>query len=281
MKIYITASLVTAPSLFAILPLLPTAAIGQSTKSGAQAIARTPDGKVDFSGVYAGPGFSHTGKGETDDAAVAIFDIKKMAPFVPGGEALFYQKNNGDLFHDDATSLCLPDGFPREAMSPYATQIAQGPGFVVIIYEYEHFPRYIPTDGRPHPPDVDLTWMGDAVGKWEGDTLVVDTIGLKAWQIDAFHGLDPRFKTDPHWTQPGYRRHSDALHVIERFRKTDPTTVAYQMTIDDPKIFTKPWSQDYIMKLHPTWRILEQVCEENNRCEAGKCKAADVQSKSK
>ena len=151
------------------------------------------------------------------------------------------------------------DGHPREVLAPYATQIVQAPGAVVILYEYMHFFRVIPID-KPHPKDVELTFMGDAVGKWEGDTLVIDTIGLREWTLAASN----------QW-------HSDALHTIERLRFTDPVTVSYEIAIDDPKIFTRPWSQEFQMRLHPTWTLLEQVCEENNRCEGGKCSVSDVQ----
>ena len=96
--------------------------------------------------------------------------------------------------------------------------------------------------------------MGDAIAWREGDTLVIDTIGLREWPQSANNG----------WQ-------SDALHTIERLRHIDAATLSYEFTIDDPKIFTKPWSQPFQMKLHPSWKLLEQVCEENNRCEAGKC----------
>ena len=115
----------------------------------------------------------------------------------------------------------------------------------------------IPID-KPHPADVDLTFMGNAVAKWDGDTLVIDTIGLREWTLSASNG----------W-------HSDALHTIERLRHIDAATVSYEITADDPKIFTKPWSQTFQMKLHPTWLLLEQVCEENNRCQGGNCTVSD------
>jgi hypothetical protein len=82
-------------------------------------------------------------------------------------------------------------------------------------------------------------------------------------------------------TSPAIRYHSDALHVIERIQYTDPMTASYQISIDDPKIFTKPWSQDFGMKLHPPWKLYEQVCEENNRCPAGHFTASDTQKDSK
>ena len=224
-------------------------------------IPRLPDGKPNFAGVWAGPAFTHiVGPNDTDTPRVTNFDRAKMAPFLPGAEARFYQKATGNPRHDDPTELCLPDGHPREALAPYAQQIVQTPDAVVFLYEYMHFFRVIPI-GKPHPEDVDLTFMGNAVAKWDGDTLVIDTIGLKEWTLSASNG----------W-------HSDALHTTERLRHIDAATVSYQITIDDPKIFTKPWSQEFQMKLHPTWTLLEQVCEENNRCEGGKCLASDSQS---
>ncbi len=247
-------ALAIAASLFAQPPSAPR-----------KSIPRTSDGKPDFSGVWAGPGFTHkVGPNDTDTPSVTNFDPKLWAPFKPGGEALFLQKLTGDVMHDDPTAFCLPDGFPREVLAPYATQIMQQPGYVTFLYEYMHFFRVVPIDGRPHPKDVDQTYMGDAVGHWEGDTLVTDTIGLRPWPIDAF-------------TTGVVRYHSDALHVIERFTYTDPMTVSLEMTIDDPKVFTRPWTQNFQMKLHPTWKLYEQVCEENNRCEAGTCRPSDVQ----
>ena len=160
-----------------------------------------PDGKPNFAGVWAGPAFTHiVGPGDTDTPRVTNFDRGKMAPFQPGAQTKFLRPPTGDPRHDDPTELCLPDGHPREALAPYAQQIVQTPGSVVFLYEYMHFFRVIPI-GKPHPTDVDLTFMGNSVAKWDGDTLVIDTIGLKEWTLSASNG----------W-------HSDALHTIERLR---------------------------------------------------------------
>ncbi|HEY6340954.1 MAG TPA: hypothetical protein VIY49_05645 [Bryobacteraceae bacterium] len=223
-------------------------------------IPRMPDGKPNFTGVWAGPAFTHiVGPNDTDTPRVTNFDRGKMAPFQPGAEARFIQKPTGDPRHDDPTEVCLPDGHPREALAPYAQQIVQTPDTMVLLYEYMHFFRVVPI-GKQHPEDVDPTFMGNSVAKWDGDTLVIDTIGLKEWTLAASNS----------W-------HSDALHTVERLHHLDPTTVAYEITIDDPKIFTKPWSQEFQMKLHPTWTLLEQVCEENNRCQGGQCTSSDAQ----
>ena len=250
-------------------------AAGQSAP--AKALPRTLEGKPDFSGVWAGPAFSHkVGPGDTDTPVITRYNPKTYVDlFRPGGKEMFYQPWIGDLRHDDPQSVCLPVGFPRVALSPYSQQILQPAGYVVILYEYNHFFRVIPTDGRAHPKDLELTYMGDAVGKWEGDTLVVDTVGLKAWPLEGDEpGRDANGRTVnivPY--------HSSALHVIERFQRTDLNTIAYNITIDDPEIFTKPWSQDWQMRIHPTWKVLEQICEENNRCMGGTCTPADSQKK--
>jgi len=247
--------------LLAIFAIIPRVSRGQ-------AIPRAPDGKPNFSGIWAGHGFAHrVGPGDTDTPRVTTYDPAKMSPFKPGGDAFMNRRSTGDSTKDDPTAGCLPNGLTRQILSPYAQQWIQTPTQIVVLYEYMHFFRVIPTDGRTHPKDVELTWMGDSVGKWEGDTLVIDTIGLKEWMFDATHDSKP----------DQLRIHSDQIHVVERLRFVDPTTASYQVTIDDPKIFTAPWSQDFEMKLHATWKILEFVCEENNRCMFGKCSKSDVQ----
>jgi hypothetical protein len=266
--------LVLAGLAFIALPLWAQVRPGQPVPVRTT-IPKAADGKPDFSGVWAGPGFTHeVGPGDTDRPRAGVFDPKLWAPFKPGAEAKFLQPLNGDTRHDDPAGLCLPDGHPRETLTTYPTQIVQSPGQIIFLYEYEHFFRIIPTDGRPHDPDVDLTYEGDAVARWEGDTLVIDTIGLKSWPLDADVNLNAA-------TAKVVRYHSDKLHTIERIKYTDPITASYEITIDDPEIFTKPWSQMFGMKLHPTWKLLEQVCEDNNRCVNGNCTAADVQQKSK
>src|ERR1700722_4348684 len=114
------------------------------------AIPKAADGKPDFTGVWAGPGFRHVvGRGDTDTPSVTNFDPKLWAPFKPGAEAKFLQPLNGDTMHDDPTAFCLPNAHPREVLAPYSTQIIQSPGQMVFLYEYMHFFRVVPTDGRP------------------------------------------------------------------------------------------------------------------------------------
>jgi hypothetical protein len=115
-----------------------------------------------------------------------------------------------------------------------------------MLFEFDHFFRTIYTDGRDHPKDLDPTWMGNAVGHWEGDTLVVDTVGFN----------------DKTWIDRAGHPHSDQLHVIERIRRTDHDTLQDDITIDDPKAYTKPWTTRKMFKLHADWELLEDICEE-------------------
>src|SRR5262245_20168130 len=240
MKKHFVMSFVIAAVVITALFLAHNAAAAQSVPTR-KAIPRTSDGKPDFTGVWAGPGFTHkAGPNDTDTPSVTPYDPKRMSPFKPGGEALMNRPITGDVLKDDPTAVCLPNGLPRQLVSPYAQQWIHAPGQMIILYEYMHFFRVIPTDGRPHRKDEEPTWMGQSIGKWEEDTFVIDTVDFKEWVLDATH------------TEKGSRWHSDALHMIERLRYIDPMTVSYQVTIDDPKIFTAPWTQEFQMKLHPT-----------------------------
>ena len=147
----------------------------------------------------------------------------------------------------DPVLNCLPPGVPRILLMPFPMQIAQLPGEVLMIFEYDHFIRAIYTDGRPHPKDLDPTWMGDSIGKWEGDSLVVDTIGFN----------------DKTWLDMVGHPHSDALHLTERIRRPDQTTLVDDITIADPKDFTKPWTGQQIFDLKPSWHLGEYICEDN------------------
>ena len=118
---------------------------------------------------------------------------------------------------------------------------------MVILYEAYNLFRVIPTDGSTHPADLDPTWMGNSVGHWDGDTLVIDVTGFNDKTIIG-----------------GYH-HTTAYHVVERFRRTRYDVIQYEATVDDPNLFATPWKFAGILKLHPEWQIQEYVCEENNQ----------------
>ena len=239
--------------------------IAMITTSNAQDIPRTPDGKPDFSGIYTQPS-TVNGTGPRGNL---IFNADKMAPVKPGSEGLLYEPRNGDPRHDEPRAMCLPSGFPSGMLYILPIQIVQNPSHIVIIPELQRAARIIPTDGRAHRTGIEPTYYGDSVGKWEGDTLVIDSVNFKRWILDDYHYTDP---TKTRW-------HSEELHTIERLTRAGDK-LRYQITIDDPKIFTHPFSQDFELTLRPDWEplgLLEYVCEENNRCAGGNCRPSDVQ----
>ncbi len=136
---------------------------------------------------------------------------------------------------------------PRIYIQPFALEFIETPGRVVQLFEFDHHVRQIFTDGRQHPKDPDLTWMGDSIGWYEGDTLVVDTVGLNE-------------KT---WVDRSGLPHSDQLHVTERIRRPTHDSLEVKITIDDPKAYTATWTGYRNYKLEPAWNIKEFVCADN------------------
>jgi hypothetical protein len=234
----------------------------------AQSVPRMPDGTPDFTGVWVGPGFAHTGE-EFDKPTVSRYTVENMAPIRPEGQALLYRPYTGNVRIDDPTGVCLPNGLTRQIPSPYSQQWIQTSDQLIVLYEYMHFFRVIPfgPSNREHAPDLEPTYMGDSIGWWEDDTLVIDTTGLREWVLDAYHPPDG-----------GSRWHSDRLHVVERIRFTDGINASYDVTIDDPAIFEAPWVENWQMELKPTWKIFEFVCDDNDRCRTGNCTESDAQT---
>jgi len=227
----------TFAALLAAYWLTPSTAAAQPTASS---IPRLSDGKPDFSGYWNLPYFPNMAQGKEDDV-----------PYTPAGQSAYKHHDA----KDDPTARCLYPGVPRIMSSPYPMQIIQTPEYVVMAFEYMHLWRVIPTDHRAHPKKTEPTFMGDSVGWWEGDTFVIDTIGLlggnNAWLDTAGH------------------QHSDAMHVVERLRRTAPDTLVLDFTVDDPAMYAKPWNHQRIIKpLAPPPglpMLLEYLCNENNR----------------
>jgi hypothetical protein len=162
----------------------------------AAAIPRTADGKPDFSGMWDNP---KPASGPLRGPAT-IFDKSKFPAFKPGGEA-FYEPRTGDPRKDEPRAFCMPSGFPSAFLGPYPVQMIQNAKHLVMITEFMRVARIIPLDGRPHQDDIEPTYYGDPVGKWEGDTLVIDTTRFKRWSLDDNYYGNPK----------EYRMHSDQI----------------------------------------------------------------------
>jgi hypothetical protein len=197
-------------------------------------------GKPDMSGVWNQPYVPDVGKsGRGQQGAGEL-------PFSAAGLAKWkaYDASQGDY-----TGNCMPFGLLRNINSPHPMQIVQNDNYIAFLFEQNTWFHAVPTDGRPHPNNPDPTWDGNSVGRWEGDTLVIDTIAFNE---------KTRLDTVGH-------PHSDKLHVVEKLRRVDAGHIAYEITIDDPVYYTKPFTNTRTFVLRPDWEIMEYSCEENNK----------------
>ncbi|HTA45253.1 MAG TPA: hypothetical protein VK789_22550 [Bryobacteraceae bacterium] len=207
--------------------LAPAVVMGQS--GPANTVAADTGWKGDLTGVWQGPYTADLTRGT-------------QAKLTPWGEEQFKR-------FDGTTDPCLPVGVTRQINAPDPIEIVQTPNRVVILYESWHIFRSIPTDGRDHPKKVSLNWFGNSVGKWDGDTLVIDVTGMN----------------DKTFLDTNGHPHSDQLHLIEKFRRTGPETMSYEVTVDDPKVYVAPWTQSRVLRLQKGLELMEYVCLENEK----------------
>jgi hypothetical protein len=212
-------------------------------------IPRTADGKPRLAGTWQSGGVSLTGERGARPAgpAPATPPVRRDPPsYTPW--ALEQNKKLNPV--DDPIAHCLLPGVPRIITMPMPLEIVQTPEKIVILYEAFRAYRIIPIDDKlRHPDDIVPTWMGDSVGRWDGDTLVVDVIGFN----------------DRTWLAGGPSVHSEELHVVERYRRTPEGTIAYEATVSDPKALTKPWITGATLRTPPNARVEEYECLENNQ----------------
>ena len=211
-------------------------ALGQqrpAPASGAKPVPRAADGKPDLSGVWIAGGAIGLMEGQEAARALVAADAaagrqplppRDPAPYKPEPEAK-RQEFLARRGIDDPMALCLISGVPRITFRPLPLQIFQLPGQLVMLYETHHAFRIVPTDGRPHPADIEPSFLGDSVAHWEGDTLVMDVIGFntKTWLLGVG------------------TVHSEKLRVTERYTRDSFDTIHYEAIMDDPEVFTKPW----------------------------------------
>lgn len=197
---------------------------------------------VDLSGTWA------------TDENIRRFNREEMPSLTPQAAEIFRSNRQGlanltsaGLDEMDPTIYCLPDGFPRVYLSNYAFEIYQLPDRVLVIYERNHTVRRIYLDGRTMPDGFPPTFTGYSTGRWDGDTLVAETVGLN----------------DLSWLDRLGTPHTDQLRVVEQFRLVAPDTLEVDFLFDDPGAFTEPFEGEGVYQLRTDWEILEH----NNSCE--------------
>lgn len=243
-----------------LLPALLSIAIAAAQKPP---VPKMPDGKPDLSGIWQGGGATglafaigaENAKAARPDAAPARAGRgggarPEPAPYQDWVLPKLKELRDRRLI-DDPSGRCLLVGVPRITSMPLPIKIIQTKDEVTFLYETFHAFRVIPTDGRKHPDDIDPSFMGDSVGGWEGNTLVVDVIGFN----------------DKTWLGAGGASlHSDALHVVERYERVDYDTITYNVLIEDPKVFTKSWNTaPSFLSLRPGERLREYECIADNQ----------------
>ena len=198
-------------------------------------IPRLQDGKPDLHGVWQIPYTPDMSRG-----------VPGGLPFSDWGAKEWKNYNAADY---DYTAHCLPAGLTRLFNTPTPLEIVQTPKKVAILFEGFTDFIVVPTDGRKHSKDLDPAWNGHSIGWYEGDTLVIDSIGFNDRS---------RLDTIGH-------PHSDQMHLTQRLTRTDEKTIDFEITVDDPKTFTKPWSNKRKFTLRPDWELMEYSCMENNK----------------
>ncbi len=207
-----------------------------------QKVPRMPDEKPDFQGVWQHPYVPDMSKDREDQKGAGEL------PFSAVGADNF---KNYDVSKFDYTGHCLPFGLLRSVnVGGYPIQIMQNSKYLAFLFEQNTWFNIVYLDGRGHPTDLEPTWFGHSVGKFEGDTLVIDTVG--------FNGRT-RLDTIGH-------PHSAKMHVIQRIKYADPNHLNYEVTIDDPVMYTRPWKNERIFtRMKPGEELIEYSCEENNK----------------
>ncbi|HEY6347077.1 MAG TPA: hypothetical protein VIY49_36770 [Bryobacteraceae bacterium] len=169
-------------------------------------------------------------------------------PFLPWAKTRSEENRAGQ--QPDSAARCLPPGVPRIVLTAEPFEIVQQPKRILFIYEAgAHVWRNVWMDGRPHPHDPNPSWLGDSIGHWDRDTLVVDAIGFndKTWLDDAGHP------------------HTEQLHVVERYTRNSALSMTYEVMIEDPGAYAKPWSNRTTISFRPGETLQEYICLEGER----------------
>ena len=196
---------------------------------------RMPDGHPDFSGIWEVRSHKYLEDLTSDGAQIS------MLPWA----AKLYKERQDNEGKDRPSAHCLPHSVTDFDAHFTPKKTIQTPGVLLMLFEAYHSFRQIFLDGRPLPDNPEPAWFGYSVGKWDGDTLVVNTVGI----------------TDRTWLDDSGHPHTEAMRIGERFRRRDFGHMEVQLTIDDPKTYAKPWSVTIPWELMPDTELMDWVCE--------------------
>jgi hypothetical protein len=227
-------------------------------------VPRLSNGKPDFTGVWDHPRVGDITSNVDGPCAAGSRGCRNVVIgellFTPAGKAE-WDKNNKPTTYDYGAH-CQPWGFVRAYNTPYPHAYVHHPDRLAILWEQDNRFHMVPITGQSLPADLEPTWMGTSVGRWDGDVLVVETAG--------FNGRT--------WLDTAQHPHSDALKLTIRMSRPDYEHLTFDLTIADPKHYVKPIRNVRTFVLMPPGtELYEYACAENNRCEGGKCVEADVQ----
>jgi hypothetical protein len=270
----VTSSIAGAAALMAMLMAAPSPGSAQDRGAGKtdgkaapqvvhRPIPRQADGKPDLTGTWQAGGVSITGEA----GAPPLHPLPPIDPHPIKREPLAYKpefeaRRKAFTTLDDPTLRCLLPGVPRIQTQPMPMEIVQTPKEVVILYEAFRAWRRVPINNQlQHPKDLTPTWMGDAVGRWEDDTFVVDTTGFN----------------DKSWIGGNGTIHSDQMHVVERYTLNNDGSMSWEAKVEDPVMLTKPYVTGAIFRTPVDVRVEEYECIENNPDPEHMTKAAEME----
>jgi hypothetical protein len=205
-------------------------------------IPRTGDGKPDLSGIWQ-VGFDL-------DAYFPLATLERTEPVGFTGGMPNYRPDAAARVRqlatkDDPVLQCLPWGILRQPGIPFPIQLVQTRDQVVVLYEYFHSYRVIPTDGRAHRRDLIPSYLGDPAGRWDGDTLVVDVVGFN----------------DETWIGEPGTFHTEEMHVVERYTLVNENALRWQATVEDPAVLSEPWTLElFLSRAKPGTQLIESIC---------------------
>jgi hypothetical protein len=197
--------------------------------------------------VSLGPAEGETGLWVGGITGLGVTDHDEV-PFLPWAREIVTYRRSSPL---EPHTRCKPSGGPRQWLTPYGAEIVEVPELErIFIFDIggPHTFRIIFMDGRPHPEDLKPSYYGHSVGRWDGDTLVIDSVGY-----------NERF-----WLDRGRSPHTEDVHMIERLTRRDYNSMTYEVTLDDPNVYTEPWTGQFDLRWLPDTELFEYICQDNN-----------------